>query len=115
MDSIESIGIACQLCGRELKNRSSFAFKSPTVSPDGCGSPASDSIIKCIFCALLHRPMLKRSGIAALVVGTVLTLLNQGDLILSGQWNNAFYWKIPLTYCVPFVVASYGALMNNRR
>ncbi|PKB56864.1 MAG: hypothetical protein BZY73_06265 [SAR202 cluster bacterium Casp-Chloro-G3] len=59
--------------------------------------------------------MLKRSLIAALVVGTVLTALNQGDALLWGQWNNALYWKIPLTYCVPFIVASYGALINSRK
>ena len=63
----------------------------------------------------MHRPMLKRSMIAALVVGTVLTVLNQGDTLISGQWNNALYWKIPLTYCVPFIVASYGALTNSRK
>ena len=59
--------------------------------------------------------MLKRSAIAALVVGSILTLLNQGDLLISAQWNNSLYWKIPLTYCVPFLVATYGALTNSRR
>jgi hypothetical protein len=59
--------------------------------------------------------MLRRSGLAAIVVGTVLTLLNQGDLLVSGQWSHALYWKIPLTYCVPFLVATYGALTNSRR
>ncbi|MBM3942738.1 MAG: phosphoenolpyruvate protein kinase [SAR202 cluster bacterium] len=52
---------------------------------------------------------------ASLVVGTALTLLNQGDTLLSGHWNQALYWKIPLTYCVPFLVASYGALTNARQ
>ena len=69
---------------------------------------------KCFRCALLHWPMLKRSLVAALVVGTVLTALNQGDLIVSGSWNNAMLWKIPLTYCVPFMVATYGALTNSK-
>ena len=59
--------------------------------------------------------MLRRSGMAAIFVGTVLTLLNQGDLLFSGHWSNAFYWKIPLTYCVPFLVATYGALTNSRK
>ncbi|MCY3691029.1 MAG: nitrate/nitrite transporter NrtS [Chloroflexota bacterium] len=51
---------------------------------------------------------------ASVVVGTVLTALNQGDAILSGQLVGALAWKIPLTYCVPFVVATYGALSNSR-
>ncbi|MCH7713553.1 MAG: nitrate/nitrite transporter NrtS [Chloroflexi bacterium] len=59
--------------------------------------------------------MVKRSFVAAALVGTLLTLLNQGDILISGHWNNALYWKIPLTYCVPFLVATYGALTSSRR
>ena len=58
--------------------------------------------------------MLKRSLVASVVVGTILTALNQGDAIVSGQLAGALFWKIPLTYCVPFLVATYGALANNR-
>ena len=72
-------------------------------------------VTKCFRCALLHRPMLKRSVTAAVVVGTILTVLNQGDALFSGQWNNALFWKIPLTYCVPLLVATYGALTNSRK
>ncbi len=72
-------------------------------------------MVKCIRCAPRHWPMLRRSLIVAAVVGTILTLLNQGDSLLTGQWNNALYWKIPLTYCVPFLVATYGALTAARR
>ena len=59
--------------------------------------------------------MLRRSLAAAVVVGTILTALNQGDNLLSGLWDAALYWKIPLTYCVPFIVATYGALTNSRQ
>ncbi|MXZ92053.1 MAG: hypothetical protein F4W95_02925 [Chloroflexi bacterium] len=58
--------------------------------------------------------MLKRSLIASIVVGTALTALNQGDTIISGQIGGDLAWKIPLTYCVPFLVATYGALSNSR-
>ena len=90
----------------------SFAFKSIPAP----GEPnQSAELLKCIYCALRHRPMVKRSCVAAAAVGTVLTLLNQGDILISGQWNNALFWKIPLTYCVPFLVASYGALTSSRK
>ncbi|PKB80129.1 MAG: hypothetical protein BZY88_09725 [SAR202 cluster bacterium Io17-Chloro-G9] len=59
--------------------------------------------------------MLKKSLMACVVVGTLLTALNQGDLLLSGSWNSTLYWKIPLTYIVPFLVATYGALSNIRK
>jgi hypothetical protein len=58
--------------------------------------------------------MLRRSGAIALIVGTVLVAINQGDLLLSGTWTAALAWKIPLTYLVPFVVATCGALLNSR-
>ena len=101
----------CGQCGRHSGKGWSFAFKKP----DPEGVPDEGVIIKCSRCAIRHRPMLRRSLIVAVVVGTILTLLNQGDILFSGSWNSALYWKVPLTYCVPFSVATYGALTNSRR
>ena len=53
-----------------------------------------------------------RDGLRA--VGTFLVMLNQGDLIVSGG-SATLYWKIPMTYLVPFLVSSWGALSNARR
>jgi len=58
--------------------------------------------------------MLARSGRIALIVGTLLTAINHGDLIAGGHWMAAMFWKIPLTYAMPFVVATWGALSNSR-
>ena len=99
-----SAGVSCGKCRRALVG-SAYTFRPPG---------GSESISKCFRCALRHWPMLRRSLIASLVVGTVLTALNQGDAILSGQFAGALAWKIPLTYCVPFLVATYGALSNSR-
>ena len=59
--------------------------------------------------------MLRRSILTALVVGSLLTALNQGNTLASGVWNSEMFWKIPLTYCVPFCVATYVALANAKR
>ena len=69
----------------------------------------------CLRCALSERPLLARSFRVALVVGTVLTGINQGEVIASGTWTPALAWKIPLTYTVPFIVAMWGALTSARR
>ena len=50
----------------------------------------------------------KRCFIAALVVGTVLNLINQGDALLTGA--SLDYLKLGLTYAVPYFVATYGAV-----
>ena len=99
----------CQNCGRLTRPGRTFVFRPPGADPAATGT------VKCALCGPRHRPMLRRSLIVAVVVGSILTLLNQGDGLLSGNWNNALYWKIPLTYCVPFLVATYGALTAARR
>ena len=101
----------CQRCRKDVRNRLAFVFKARAVAGQGTATET----VKCFFCALLHRPMLKRSAIAGLVVGTILTLLNQGERLLLGDLDDAHLYQIPLTYCVPFLVATYGALVNGRR
>ena len=107
--------VYCHGCGKNLAGSRSFTFRPPARPGSAGAEPTAEGVVKCLKCALLHWPMLKRSATASLVVGTILTALNQGDLLLSAQWSNSFYWKIPLTYCVPFLVATYGALTNSRR
>ena len=69
---------------------------------------------RCLRCTLLRPPLLKRSLLTGLVVGTILTAINQGNILADGQFPSELYWKIPLTYCVPFCVATWGALVNSR-
>jgi hypothetical protein len=42
-------------------------------------------------------------------------MINQGAILLKGSLSMALLWEIPLTYTVPFCVATWGALSNNRR
>jgi hypothetical protein len=49
----------------------------------------------------------RRSLSVALIVGTVLNAINQGPEMLAGHWP--VWWKLMLTYFVPFAVASYGS------
>ncbi len=58
--------------------------------------------------------MLRRSLVIAAIVGTILLGNNQGDLLMRHEWPPALAWKVPLTYLVPFVVATWGALVNGR-
>ena len=43
----------------------------------------------------------------AVIIGTVLNAINQGPEIFSGHWP--IWWRLILTYFVPFAVASYGS------
>jgi hypothetical protein len=52
--------------------------------------------------------VLRRAVVVALVVGTVLNLINQGDRLISGTEPDWF--KLILTYLVPFVVSTHGSM-----
>ncbi len=56
---------------------------------------------------VMRPPIVTRSLVVALVVGTVLNAINQGPELWGGEPVVA--WKLALTWCVPFLVASYGA------
>src|ERR1700741_2391836 len=95
-------GAGCRACGR-AHARVLFASR---VRPG--------SLLVWGRSALRDPTLMKRSlGIAA-VVGTVLLAINQGDVMLGSRWPPALLWKIPLTYLVPFLVATWGALLNSR-
>jgi hypothetical protein len=93
----------CGHCARPLGRGSVFQFRTS----DGM-------VFKCLGCAIRHRPMLRRSLLIALIVGTILVTINQADLLLRGDWRPSLIWKVPLTYLVPFVVATWSALINSR-
>ena len=50
----------------------------------------------------------RRSLFVALVVGTILNLINQGDALFGEAAVN--WTKAVLTYFVPYAVATYGAV-----
>jgi hypothetical protein len=50
----------------------------------------------------------RRSFWVALIVGTILNLINQGDALLGDAHLNLM--KIILTFAVPYCVATYGAV-----
>jgi hypothetical protein len=52
----------------------------------------------------------RRSLLVALVVGTVLNLINQGDAFFGASSIN--WLKIALTYAVPYFVSTYGAVSS---
>ena len=60
--------------------------------------------------AVTYRKVLRTAVVTGLVVGTILTAINQGNLILNGHFPPILFWKIPLTYSVPYCVSTFSAL-----
>jgi hypothetical protein len=61
-----------------------------------------------------QRRHLRRTLRIALVVGIVLTAINQLDVILSGDAVALTYVKCGLNFVVPFVVSNLGLLAGRR-
>jgi hypothetical protein len=54
----------------------------------------------------------KKAFYTAIVVGTILTMINHGDILIQGNWPP--FIKIALTYCVPYCVTTWGAITGKK-
>ena len=59
-----------------------------------------------------RRVVFRRCGTIALVVGTLLSLVNQGDLILARRFDRLLALRIFANYLIPFVVSNLGAMSS---
>ncbi len=60
---------------------------------------------------IFKKYLQKRALVIALVVGTMLNCINQGPEVLDGGSLNWF--KLVLTYIVPYFVSVYSAVASN--
>ncbi len=95
---------------REALNASGSISPAPT---DPRRAPTGERVrAACAFC--LQRRNLRRTLRIALVVGVVLTLINQGAVILSGDATAGTWVRCALNFIVPFVVSNAGLLGGRR-
>jgi hypothetical protein len=67
------------------------------------------------FLALASRPdIVARSLRVALIVGTLLALINHGNRILAMDLDPAALLKILLTYLVPYGVSTWASVQTAR-
>jgi hypothetical protein len=62
----------------------------------------------------LQPEHLRRTLTIAVVVGTVLTAINQADVIARGDATSVTLAKAALNYLVPFIVSNLGLLVGTR-
>ena len=57
---------------------------------------------------------LRRTLTIAAIVGCILSIINEGDLILHSHTNGGTAVKIGLNFVVPFLVSNLGVLAGTR-
>jgi len=65
---------------------------------------------KVYFSIVCDKEILIKSLKIALIVGTLLNIINQGDKIIALDFEKIDHFKSILTYMVPFMVSAYTAL-----
>jgi hypothetical protein len=90
----------CRTCGHGARYR----FAGGGAAP----------VLLCTRHAVLYGPVVQRALEVSAVVGTILFVINQLDVVLSGRVTLGVMIKIGLTYLVPYLVSTYSALEINR-
>jgi hypothetical protein len=62
----------------------------------------------------LQPRLLRRTVLIALVVGLLLTAVNQLDVIVSGEATTTTWLRSALNFVIPFLVANVGLLSARR-
>ncbi len=69
----------------------------------------TEAIVLCL-CGVTVRT----AAPVALVVGTVLSVVNQGHLVFAGTTDAVTWMRVAVNFVVPFIVASIGFLSARR-
>lgn len=67
-----------------------------------------------IWSLVTRTDVVKRALKFAVVVGTILIIINHGAPILRGEWSIERIVSICLTYCVPYAVTTFASVQAIR-
>jgi len=74
------------------------------------GDPPPPRLLRVVF----SRSSLSRCIPTAIVVGTVLSLINQASVIFGGHATGATWIRVAMNFVVPFCVSSFGFYSSQR-
>jgi len=83
---------------------------TPTVE---CTNKRESQRALIVYC--FERATLLFSIKMALIVGTLLAVINHGQAIVTGHFTSDRLLPMLLTYCVPFSVAMYSQIQGKRQ
>ena len=71
--------------------------------------------MKAWLAVAMEASVRKRAINVALIVGSILAVINHGDVVLSGQATTTVWIKIVLTFLVPYCVATFASVQAIRQ
>ena len=87
----------------------------PSSRPSSSKPAPSRTRPRSLIAYSLERDTLLFSLKTALVVGTLLAVINHGQALLTGHFAPGELLPLCLTYCVPFAVAMYSQIQGKRQ
>ena len=84
------------------------------IQPQRKPAPPTWTTAREAFGVVFLRSTLRKTTRIALVVGTLLSLINQGSVIFGGHATDATWIRVGLNYVVPFCVSSSGFFASQR-
>ena len=63
----------------------------------------------------LRKSVVRRAVRIALIVGCILALINHGDRIIFQDMKSVDWFKILLTFCVPYCVSTISSVLAIKR
>ena len=83
--------------------------ESATADRASWGTPREGVVLS------LSPNTLRRTVRIALIVGTLLSAINQGHLIAAGDVSTITWIRVAANYLIPWIVSSIGFLSASRR
>ncbi|MBD2329301.1 nitrate/nitrite transporter NrtS [Alkalinema sp. FACHB-956] len=72
-------------------------------------------MLKIFLSGLFNRKLAPTAFRVALIVGTMLLLINHGNALIKGQMTRDRWLSAILTYCVPYMVNVHGQFVSASR
>ena len=66
--------------------------------------------IKKVFAAIIKKSTVKDAFGVSFIVGIILNVVNQGDVLFSLEFGNLSILKLILTFIVPYLVSTYSSV-----
>ncbi len=82
------------------------------MAPGSKSTASATRLVRDLWRSARRPAIFRRCALIALVVGTLLTVVNQLDVITGARADSSFMLRVAANYLIPFVVSNLGAMAS---